>query len=229
MKYIVLFLCLIFIITACGPSPEQQATMTSTAMTATAAAWTPTPTPTNTPTSTPTSTPTNTPTPTLTPTPTDTPTATPSPTPTRDPNRFYADDDKFSMMLPTGWTTKDVGEDYPQLIADTTSQKSPSVVFFTDTSDLPVAFLAATFQDALKENYQNVTTVSEDFLTTAAGDDYMRWEMNYTQNGMPIHAVFYFLEDGNWKLIIAYIRLKDSGSENDALVDAAVDSLRFGP
>jgi len=56
-----------FILSACGPSPEQQATMTATAATATAAGWTKTPTPTSTPTNTPTPTSTNTPTPTPTP------------------------------------------------------------------------------------------------------------------------------------------------------------------
>lgn len=70
------FLILFALLPACGPSPEQQATMTATAQTATAAAWTRTPTPTATFTPTRTFTPTETPTPTVT----DTPTITPSPT-----------------------------------------------------------------------------------------------------------------------------------------------------
>lgn len=76
-------LILVFIlITACGPSPEAQVSMTATARTATAAVWTKTLPPTATFTSTYTLTPTLTPTstPTLTPTITDTPTITPTPT-----------------------------------------------------------------------------------------------------------------------------------------------------
>jgi hypothetical protein len=72
----------LLILAACGPSPEQQATQTATAQTATAAAWTLTPTATLTDTPTSTFTPTITFTPTLTFTPTFTPTATITETPT---------------------------------------------------------------------------------------------------------------------------------------------------
>ena len=77
------FLILTFLLTACGPSLESQATMTATSLTATAVSWTQTPSPTATFTSTDTSTPTITltPTDTFTPTPSLTPTETPTPTP----------------------------------------------------------------------------------------------------------------------------------------------------
>lgn len=71
-----LIVLLVLLVTACGPSPEQQATLTATAVTATAASWTKTSTPTLT------LTPTATLTPTITFTPTLTPTATISATPT---------------------------------------------------------------------------------------------------------------------------------------------------
>jgi len=77
LKTTILFL---LVLTACGPSPEMQATMTTTAITATAAAWTETPSPTAT--FTPTVTSTITLTPTFTTTPSITPTATITPTPT---------------------------------------------------------------------------------------------------------------------------------------------------
>jgi WD40 repeat protein len=73
--------CLLVTLTACGPSSEEQATMTAIAMTSTAQAWTATPTPTATFTPTSSSTPTITPTPPQTPTPTTSPTPTLSPTP----------------------------------------------------------------------------------------------------------------------------------------------------
>ncbi len=79
-------LALAWLVSACGPTPEQIAAQTATAETAIAAAWTPTPTSTptptdtSTPTATATATATNTPRPTHTPRPTNTrrPTATPT-------------------------------------------------------------------------------------------------------------------------------------------------------
>ena len=73
-KRIIVLLITLFILTACGPSPEEQVALTATSITAAAAAWTETPTSTFTPPSTFTSTATFTPTITLTPTITATPT-----------------------------------------------------------------------------------------------------------------------------------------------------------
>ncbi|WKZ49123.1 MAG: fibronectin type III domain-containing protein [Anaerolineales bacterium] len=80
MKTISFLLTVAFFLSACGASPEEQATLTATSLTATAAAWTDTPTPTFTPTET--FTPTATFTPTITLTPTITPTSTVTATPT---------------------------------------------------------------------------------------------------------------------------------------------------
>lgn len=77
-KHLVLAIVLLVILSACGPSPEEQAAMTATSITATAAAWTKTPTPTFT--FTPTLTATQTPTLTLTPSITPSPTITSTPT-----------------------------------------------------------------------------------------------------------------------------------------------------
>lgn len=76
MKVFRVLYLITFAITACGPSPEEQATQAASDLTATAAAWTRTPTPTLTFTSTPTFTPT------VTSTPTETLTATITPSPT---------------------------------------------------------------------------------------------------------------------------------------------------
>ena len=70
MKVARLALLLLLAFTACGPSPEEQATLTANSITATAAAWTKTPMPTITFTPTETFTPAATLTPTITPTPT---------------------------------------------------------------------------------------------------------------------------------------------------------------
>jgi hypothetical protein len=229
MKTLFLSLCFLSLIAACGPSPEQRAEMTATAMTATASAWTSTPTATNTATSTPTLKPTDTPTATPSPTPTDTHTSTPTPTPTHDPGRFYASDDSFSLVYPTGWREEDVGMEYPALIAGMMGENKPNIIFYTDTSSFPVEWYAAGVQDSLAERLDNLSTISEDFLITSSGKNYFRWAMNFYQNGVSVHAVQYFFENGDWKLIIAYSRLKDQGVENDALVEAAIDTVQFGP
>ena len=229
MKGFAFFVCLLFILTACGPSPEQQAAMTATAMTATAAAWTPTPTATNTPTSTPTPTATETPTPTLTPTPTDTPTVTPSPTATHDPDRYYASDSSFSLVMPEGWEAQDAGMESDVLIGMSSGNYTPNIIFYTDTSEFPVAFLSAGVQDSLAEQLENLTTVSEDFLFTSSGIDYFRWEFNFSQSGIYIHSVAYFMEKGSWKLMITYSRLLNQDAKNDALVENAIDTIQFGP
>jgi hypothetical protein len=80
MKLTQTLIILLVILSACAPSPETQATMMATAITATAAAWSKTPSPTAT--FTPTETPTITPTPTITLTPSVTPSPTITPTPT---------------------------------------------------------------------------------------------------------------------------------------------------
>lgn len=80
MKKMYVLILVIMIVSACAPSPEQQATMAAEALTSTAAMWTETSTPTLTLTPTETSTPTPTPTMTFTPTMTLTPSITPTPT-----------------------------------------------------------------------------------------------------------------------------------------------------
>jgi hypothetical protein len=82
MKMYRILFFVIILLSACAPSPEQQATLVAEALTNTAESWTKTPTPTLTftPTETLTPTDTHTPAPTLTPTITLTPSITPTPT-----------------------------------------------------------------------------------------------------------------------------------------------------
>ncbi len=96
---------------------------------------------------------------------------------------------------------------------------------------MPAEFMAATFQDMLKEDEDvtNLVEISEEFLTTANGTDYTRWEINYTLSGEPMHSVFYFLGKDDQVVIIAYMRERNAGADNDALVDEAVQTIRFEP
>ena len=82
MKLFRLIFVMFILLTACGPSPDEQVALTASAATSTAAAWTKPPTPTSTFTLTPTRTPTKTSTPTAsaTPTITSSPTITATPT-----------------------------------------------------------------------------------------------------------------------------------------------------
>jgi hypothetical protein len=223
VKTIVYFLCLIFLLTACGPSPEQQATMTSTALTATAAAWTPTPTATNTPTFTPSPTPTNTPTPTLS------PTATSSPKSTQDPNRYSPPDNSFSIMLPEGWQSVDLGMEYPGLLGPRVEGIFQNLVFVYEASTFPLAFYAAVVQDNVSSTLKEFSSLSEDFLTTSSGTDYFHWVTENSQQDTRVRQVFYMFEKGDWKLTIIYTRQPGEAPEQDAIIDGIMDTIVLGP
>ena len=104
-----------------------------------------------------------------------------------------------------------------------------NLIFIRDKSPFDVFFYAATVQDTLKENLQNLSQISEDYLTTDDGKDYFRWEVTDTQKGVRYRQVFYFFESGDWKLVITYTRPNNQGSEYDALVDEAMNTVRFSP
>ncbi len=229
MKILVLCLGALVLLTACGPSAEQQAAMTATALTATAAAWTPTPTSTHTPTPTLTPTPTQTPTPTLTPTSTSTPTATPSPTATQDPNRYYAPDNSFSLVIPEGFVIQDIGLKYPALIGPQIGNVNQNLVFTPDTSTMPLAFYTAQVQDSVTSSIAGVNSIQEEFLETSSGIQYFYWVIEDTQQGVKIRQIFYIFENGDSKLNIIYTRQPGEAPEQDALIDASIDTIQFGP
>jgi hypothetical protein len=225
------FLLIIFIIlvTACGPNAEEQATLTATSITATAASWTSTPTLTYTPTSTSTltPTPTETPTPTVTSTPTQTPTITPTATNTPDPNRYYSPDQSYSFVALEGWEPVNIGLAEPALLGPKVGEFTVNLVFIQEESPFPVAFYAAQVQDSLAESLKNYVQVSEDYLTTVEGKEYFRWEFINTQQGTSFQQVLYFYESGDWKLVVTYTRPKDQGAENDALVDESMNTMQY--
>jgi hypothetical protein len=206
LKTLANFLCLIFLLSACGPSPKQQATMTSTAQTATAAAWTPTPTATSTPTYTPSPTPTETPTPTLTPTASASPTSTSSPTPTQDPDRYYPPDNSFSILIPAGWQIGDLGIKYLGLLGHQVEGISQNLAFVSETFNYPLAFYTAILQDKVTASIESLISISEEFLTTSAGIDYFRWVTERTEQDTRLRQVYYSFEKGDFKLTIIYTR-----------------------
>jgi hypothetical protein len=229
MNKTLLCIALILILSACGPSPEQQAAMTATAMTASAAAWTPTPTATNTPTSTPTPTPTETPTPTLTPTPTDTPTITPSPTTTQDPDRYYSSDSSFSVVMPEGWDTQDMGMKNEALVMSSPTGGLMNILFQSDTSSLPLPDYADALIQFMKGMFPDLVASNQETRVTATGLDYIRMEIEYENNGIPVKQIVYFFENGNTTVIATFSRLQSGGGESDAVVDEVMDSFRFEP
>jgi hypothetical protein len=236
MKHCYLLLIgLLLFVTACGPSPEEQAARTAGALTAVAAAWTPTatasPTATSTPTATATVTPTATlsPTPTETTTPTTTPTSTPTPTETRDPARYYAPDGSFSWIPPEGWNDIEVGLDYPLWAKPGARGYSQTLTFFQDESVLDVFFYAAMIQGGLKAEFPNTVKISEDFLTADDGGEYFRWAFTRAEKGNIYYQVMYFFGADDKVLGITYTRLDSAGSEHDAAVDAAINTVRFNP
>lgn len=209
--------CLFLLFAGCGPSPEQQTRMTATAMTAIAAAWTPTTTPTLTETPAPTSTATQTPNPTETPTLTQTP----------NPGQYSAPDHSFSLIAPAGWQPSDYGMDYPALEGPKAGNFSQNITFIKDSSTFPMEFYSAIFQDRMNETFTGIKQIGEDFLTTAEGQDYMRWEIEYTREGAVLHQTIYFFGSGDWVYVITYTRLGSQGSQNDSLVDETMKTVVF--
>jgi hypothetical protein len=165
--------------------------------------------------------------PTITSTPTKLPTKTATLTPTPDPNRYYAPDSFYSLVPPQGWNPTNVGLDDPSLVGPKTGDFNLRLTFIRDKSAFDVFFYAATVQDSLKEKLQNVSQISEDFLTTENGLDYFRWEITHTQKGTLYRQVFYFYGDGDKILVITYTRLDNRGSEYDKGVDEAMQTVNF--
>ena len=230
-KRILVLVIFISLLTACGPSAEEQATLTATAQTATAASWTSTPTITNTPTQTATATLTPMPSETSTPTPTETPSQTPTntqtPTSTPDPSRYYAPDNSFSLVAPEGWDPEEIGMAYPALVGPNVGEFTVNMLFVQEESPFPMAMYAAFVQDAVVESFQDLNQISEEFLFTDEGKDYFRWEVTNIQQGKTYRQVFYFFESGDWKLVVTYTRPSNTGAENDELVEESMKTVQY--
>ena len=121
----------------------------------------------------------------------------------------------------------DIGSDYPALVGPKAGNIDINLVFVQEKSAFPVYFFAAQVQDSLKEKFKNLIQISEDYLTTADGKDYFRWEVTDIQQGVTYYQVFYFFESGDWKLVITYTRPKGQGSQYDAPVDDSMMTVRF--
>jgi hypothetical protein len=224
MKKLILLVCLALVLAACGPSAEQQATMIATAITATAASWTLTPTVTNTPTTTPT----ETPTPTDTPTPTLTPTVTDTPTPTLDPNRYYASDGSFSIMIPKGWKTQDLGTGYLSLVKPSLSTAMENITFTVQEVPFSVAAYSTMFPELMKGMFPDLKVISTETFTTPSGLEYIRQEVEYSISDVPVHQTIYFFGNNGSILIAAYSRMAGPGAEDDPVVEDAIESIQFG-
>lgn len=220
-------ICLCLLLTACVASPQERAALTANAQTAIAKAWTLTPSPTTTPTVSATSPPTDTPTITPSPGATRKPTTTPTFSPTPEPGRYYAADSSFSLIPPEGWHAENVNMDQPGLFGPSLGDFSPNLIFIQEQSTFPVDFYSAMVQEALAESLTNLEQISEDFLVTEEGQDYFRWVIENTQEGAVYRQTLYFFESGDWKLVVIYTRPARQGTENDAIVDEAINTLRY--
>ena len=223
-----LYVLVILLLAACGPSPQQQAAMLAGTMTAIVTAWTPTP-PTPSATMTPSPTPTHTPAPTLTPTPTLVPTGTSTPTQTPDPRYYFAPDRSYALIPPEGWRAVDIGLPYPALVGPMLGNTPVGLNFFEESSKLPLGMYSAMVQDSVTGKMHSYSQVSEDFLTTDDGKDYFRWEFTNKENGTAVRSIVYFFDSGDNKLTIAYARPNNRGAKYDALVEEAMKTVRFPP
>lgn len=210
-----------WILAACGTSPDQQAAITATALTATAVQWTPTHTSTFTPTLT--LTPTSTPLASATPPPTLT--LTPSRTP--DPDRYYPPGTSMSMVVPEGWIPFTQGG-MAGLTNPTMEVFFPSILIIEDPVELDLELYTAQLQDSLTPQLAGYKLIKEDFLTTPDGLPYFRWEFQVTnEEGKDVRVVMYVLEGGSRMGILQYTRDKNSQQKLDLQVEEAINSVRF--
>lgn len=219
--FLLLAAALAWVLAACGPSPDQQAAMTATALTATAVQWTATPTSTSTPTLTliPTSTPLSTATP--------TPTLTLTPSLTPDPDRYYPPGTSMSMVVPEGWIPFTQGGT-AGLTNPTMKGFFPSILIIEDPVELDLGLYTAQLQDSLTPQLAGYKMIKEDFLTTPDGLPYFRWEFQVNnEEGKDVRVVMYVLEGGLRKGIFQYTRDKNSQQELDVQVEEAINSVRF--
>jgi len=207
MRKHILVIVVMLLVAACRPSAEEQATMTATALTATAASWTKIPT--------------------ITYTPTSTFTNTPTPTKTPDPSRYFSPDNTFSFAILEGWEEEDVDFANLALIGPEVGGYNVSLVFMQEESTFPVAFYAAIVQDSWAGKIQNFNQISEDFLITDEGEDYFRWEFTHVNQGIKFRQIFFFYESGDWKLMIAFTRVDDSGAEYDEIIDEVMKTVKY--
>ncbi len=216
---------------ACGPSPEQQAAMTSTAMTALAALWTATPTITPTATDTPTIIPS--PTQTATPNPTMTPTITPTPTATHDPNRYYAPDNSFSLVPPPNWQPVDLGLQYPVLMGPKIGNDTLKLVFAEEKSPYINAWdQEISYEASIKKLLGNVTEISAKWEHPEDQESlygYYRWEIEATQNNTLVHQIIGFYPGNYLLMAITFQRPQAADGKYDALADAAMKTALLHP
>ncbi len=121
----------------------------------------------------------------------------------------------------------EVGLKDPVLIGPQAGGFNLNLTTIRDTSDFDVFFYSAMAQDSLLERLENVTQISEDFLTTSEGLDYFRWEITDTQKGVQYRQVLYFYGKGGQIVVITYTRPDSQGEEHDDAVDAAMRTVRF--
>ena len=96
-----------------------------------------------------------------------------------------------------------------------------------DADDFGIAFFSAHVQDTLAEMVTNGIDLSEGFGKTTRDENYFYWIMEHDTNGKHQQLVFYIFGSGKSFLTIMYGRPVSTGAENDALIDAAMDTLVF--
>lgn len=90
-----------------------------------------------------------------------------------------------------------------------------------------MAFFTAMIQDGYIESLENYRQIGEELLTTEDGKEYLRWEIEFTDQGRNRHEVFYFYESGDWMLTVLFSRLRSDGSTFDDLVDESMKTLEY--
>ncbi len=120
-----------------------------------------------------------------------------------------------------------IGLEYRSLMGPRFGSFTLNLVMGEEETSISMASYVAVLKEAMSKIYPALKPISEDFLTTEDGKEYFRWVFNNSAQGMTLRQIYYLYDSGNWKLSIVYTRLSAQGAENDALVDAAMKTVRF--
>ncbi len=71
--------------------------------------------------------------------------------------------------------------------------------------------------------------LSEDFLVTPEGLEYLRVVIEYTLGEVSVHQIYYIFQNGDTKFMVVYTRSQAGGEEIDPQIDKIIYTLQFEP
>ena len=141
--------------------------------------------------------------------------------------RFTSVDGSYSFVMADGWKVTEENDSMLRVTGPERGGFFPNFVVSQTEDFMMLEFWSATFQDDIKANLGVTTQISEDFITTNAGETCFRWEFKANREGIEYHHIFYMYESGDWKLVVGYTRLENAGEDQDASIDEVMRTVLY--